>query len=50
MDKSQFFTTKEVAKYLKINEKKVYQLIKEGEIPCTRVAGKWLFPKHLIDE
>ena len=50
MDKSQFFTTKEVANYLKINEKKVYQLIKEGEIPCTRVAGKWLFPKHLIDE
>ena len=50
MGKSQFFTTKEVAKYLKINEKKVYQLIKEGEIPCTRVAGKWLFPKHLIDE
>ncbi len=44
------FTTKEVANYLKINEKKVYQLIKQGSIPCTRVAGKWLFPKEMIDE
>lgn len=47
---SAFLTTKEVAKYLKINEKKVYQLVKEGSIPCTRVAGKWLFPKALIDK
>jgi len=50
MPKIELLTTKEVAKYLKINEKKVYQLIKEGEIPCTRVAGKWLFPKNLIDK
>lgn len=49
MDDVDLLTTKEVAKYLKINEKKVYQLIKEGNIPCTRVAGKWLFPKTLID-
>lgn len=47
---STLFTTKEVANYLKINEKKVYQLIKEGLIPCTRVAGKWLFPKEMIDD
>ncbi|WP_459893556.1 substrate-binding domain-containing protein, partial [Desulfothermus okinawensis] len=44
------FTTKEVANYLKINEKKVYQLVKEGAIPATRVAGKWLFPKEMIDQ
>ena len=40
----QLLTTKEVAAYLKINEKKVYQLIQEGAIPCTRAVGKWLFP------
>ncbi len=50
MEESKLLTTKEVAKYLKINEKKVYQLVKERAIPCTRVAGKWLFPKDLIDE
>ncbi len=42
--------TKEVAEYLGINEKQVYALIKAGNIPCTRVTGKWIFPKHLIDE
>jgi putative molybdopterin biosynthesis protein len=44
------FTTKEVAEYLSINEKQVYRLIKERKIPSTRVTGKWLFPKELIDE
>ncbi|OHD64322.1 MAG: hypothetical protein A2176_01655 [Spirochaetes bacterium RBG_13_51_14] len=42
--------TKEVAEYLGINEKQVYALIKAGRIPCTRVTGKWVFPKKLIDE
>ncbi len=42
--------TKEVAAYLGINEKKVYYLVKAGKIPCTRVTGKWIFPKNLIDQ
>ena len=43
-------STKEVAQYLGIHEKKVYVLAKRGAIPCTRVTGKWLFPKTLIDQ
>ncbi len=46
----QMLNTKEVAEYLGINEKQVYALIKAGRIPCTRVTGKWVFPKDLIDE
>ena len=42
--------TREVAEYLDIHEKQVYALIKEKKIPCTRVTGKWIFPKYLIDE
>jgi excisionase family DNA binding protein len=42
--------TKEVAEYLDVHEKQVYSLIKAGRIPCTRVTGKWIFPKKLIDE
>lgn len=41
--------TKEVARYLDIHEKQVYVLIKAGGIPGTKVTGKWLFPKNLID-
>ena len=43
-------TVKEVSKYLSLNEKKIYALIKRGDIPCTRITGKWLFPKRLIDK
>ena len=41
--------TREVAKYLDINEKQVYALIKSRQIPATRITGKWLFPKELVD-
>jgi excisionase family DNA binding protein len=44
------FTTKEVAEYLSINEKQVYRLIKDKKIPATRITGKWLLPKNLIEE
>src|SRR5215471_14089580 len=46
----ELMNTREVARYLGINEKKVYFLAKAGKIPCTRVTGKWAFPKKLIDQ
>lgn len=46
---AEYMNTKEVAAYLDINEKQVYALIKTGGIPCTRVTGKWVFTKTLID-
>jgi excisionase family DNA binding protein len=46
----ELLNTKELAEYLGINEKKVYYLAKAGKLPCTRVTGKWLFPKNLIDQ
>jgi excisionase family DNA binding protein len=47
---AEMMTTKEVAGYLGIHEKQVYALIKAKRIPSTRVTGKWVFPKKLIDE
>ncbi len=46
----EMMNTKGVAAYLGINEKQVYALIKAGRIPGTRVTGKWVFPRGLIDE
>ena len=46
----EIMNTKEVAKYLGIHEKQVYALIKSKKIPSTRVTGKWVFPKKLIDD
>ncbi len=46
----EMMTTREVARYLGIHEKQVYALIKAERIPATRITGKWIFPKKLIDE
>jgi excisionase family DNA binding protein len=46
---SELLTTREVAQYLHLKERKIYDLVSRREIPCTRVAGKWLFPLDLVD-
>lgn len=42
-------STTEVADYLRVSERTIYDLLKEKKIPSSRVTGKWLFPKKLID-
>ncbi len=45
----EMMTTREVAEYLRIRQRKVYDLVREKRIPCTRLTGKWLFPRRLVD-
>jgi len=45
----EFLTTSEAADYLRLGERKLYQLVTTGAIPCTKVTGKWLFPRHELD-
>lgn len=47
---TQLLTTREVAEFLHVNEKKVYALVADNGLPATRVAGKWVFPKHLVEQ
>lgn len=42
-------TTSEVAEYLRIGERKLYELVANRQIPCTKVTGKWLFPRADLD-
>jgi len=44
-----FMSVKQVAEYLQLNEKKIYALVHEGAIPATKVTGKWMFPRELVD-
>ncbi|MCC6947229.1 MAG: helix-turn-helix transcriptional regulator [Bradyrhizobiaceae bacterium] len=45
----QLLTTTEAATYLRLKERKLYELVAEGTIPCTKVTGRWLFPKAELD-
>jgi putative molybdopterin biosynthesis protein len=42
-------TTEEAAVYLRLSERKLYELVANGAVPCTKVTGKWLFPRAALD-
>jgi len=47
---SQLLTTKEVAQLLNVHEKVVYSLVSDKGLPASKATGKWLFPKHLVEQ
>jgi excisionase family DNA binding protein len=47
---SPYLTARDAASYLRLNEKTLYALVQQGVVPATKVTGKWLFPKSLLDE
>src|SRR5258708_23161816 len=42
-------TTDEAATYLRLSERKLYELVANAVVPCTKVTGRWLFPKVALD-
>jgi putative molybdopterin biosynthesis protein len=49
-NENRLLSTKEVAGFLDVNEKMVYALISDKGLPATKVTGKWLFPRHLVEQ
>ena len=45
---NEMLTTRELSELLRLNEKKVYQLVRDGNVPRVRIAGKWLFPRNHV--
>jgi excisionase family DNA binding protein len=45
----ELLTTAEAAAYLRLKERKLYELVAERMVPCTKVTGKWLFPRADLD-
>ncbi|MBL0713973.1 MAG: helix-turn-helix transcriptional regulator [Desulfosarcina sp.] len=43
-------STREVARFIGVNEKMVYTLVAEKGLPATKITGKWLFPRHLVEQ
>jgi len=50
MEEKTLLSTRELAQFLSINEKMVYTLIAEKGLPATKATGKWLFPRHLVEQ
>lgn len=47
---SEILTIREVAEYLKINEKTAYRFAAEGKIPGFKVGGAWRFKRNDIEK
>ena len=45
-----FLSVRQLADYLQVNEKKIYSLVRDGALPATKLTGKWLFPRDLVDQ
>ncbi len=43
-------STRELAEYLGIHEKQVYRLLRQGRLPGTRIVGRWVFSRRLVQE
>ena len=44
-----YLSTEQAAAYLNIKERKLYDLVASGAVPCSKVTGKWLFPREELD-
>jgi excisionase family DNA binding protein len=42
-------TTAEAAEYLRLKERKLYELVADRQTPCTKVTGRWLFSRTDLD-
>jgi len=46
----EIMTVEQVADYLQISKKSVYQLVHEGKLPASKVLNKWRFNRHSIKQ
>ena len=49
MNDTDIMTVREVAEYLKVNERTIYRLVANGGIPAFKVGGSWRFRKAEIN-
>jgi excisionase family DNA binding protein len=48
--KAEFITIDDVAKYLKLNKQKLYQLAQRGNIPAYKFGREWRFKTDRLDQ
>ena len=46
----EILTIKQVADYLKVNERTIYKLASDEKIPAFKVGGSWRFQRKAIEE
>ena len=42
-------TIEELSKYLRFHKSTVYRMVRQGEIPSSKIGNQWRFRKDVID-
>ncbi len=50
MDEKTILTIDELAEYLRVKKRTVYDWVKKGKIPAIKTVGQWRFRKDKIEE
>jgi excisionase family DNA binding protein len=45
-----FLTTKEVARYLRVNQYTVYRLVAQKKLPAVKIGSQWRFKRSVLEE
>lgn len=48
-DHEKLMTIEEVAEYLQVKKRTVYDWLKKGKIPAIKTVGQWRFKRDQID-
>ena len=49
MNFHELLTIDEVAQYLRVKRRTIYEWVKKGKIPAIKTVGQWRFKKDRID-
>ena len=44
-----FMTTKEVARYLRVDQYTIYRLITQKKIPAFKIGNQWRFKRSILE-
>jgi excisionase family DNA binding protein len=49
MSQEKFMTTKEVARYLRVDQYTIYRLVTQKKIPAFKIGNQWRFKRSLLE-
>ncbi|MEW6170514.1 MAG: helix-turn-helix domain-containing protein [Candidatus Omnitrophota bacterium] len=50
IDQESLMTIEDLALYLKVKKRTIYDWLKRGKIPAAKVIGQWRFRREKIDK
>jgi excisionase family DNA binding protein len=50
VNRDTFMTTKEVARYLRVDQYTIYRLVSQKKIPAFKIGNQWRFKRSILEK